>query len=91
MPCALDFSTPSWPKSEPRATREPSTECTLAGNIRCSCLLPASKVPSRSQYDATRKAIRSRSLSTTSRVATDCTRPADRPDMTFFHSTGETS
>ena len=24
-------------------------------------------------------------------VATDWTRPADRPDMTFFHSTGETS
>ena len=24
-------------------------------------------------------------------LATDCTRPAERPDMTFFHSTGETS
>jgi hypothetical protein len=44
-----------------------------------------------SQYDAVRKAIRSRSRSTTKRVATDCTRPADRPDMTFFHNTGETS
>ena len=38
-----------------------------------------------------RNAIRSRSLSTISRVATDCTRPADSLGMTFFHSTGETS
>ena len=78
-------------KSEPRATRAPSTEDSLAGNIRSAWSLPASKVPSRSQYDATRKAIRSRSRSTTSRVATDCTRPADSRGMTFFHSTGETS
>ena len=85
------LSRPSGPKSEPRATRAPSTEYSLAGNIRCSCLEPASKVPSRSQYDATRNRIRSRSRSTTRRVATDCTRPAERPDMTFFHSTGETS
>ena len=35
--------------------------------------------------------MRSRSRSTTRRVATDCTRPAERPVMTFFHSTGETS
>ena len=35
--------------------------------------------------------MRSRSRSTTSRVATDCTRPADTRGMTFFHSTGETS
>ena len=40
---------------------------------------------------AARNAIRSRSRSTTSRVATDCTRPADSLGMTFFHSTGETS
>ena len=66
-------------------------EWSLAGNIRGSLPEPASKVPSRSQYDATRKAIRSRSRSTTRRVATDCTRPAERPDITFFHSTGETS
>ena len=36
-------------------------------------------------------AIRSRSRSTTMRVATDCTRPADSPGSTFFHSTGLTS
>ena len=35
--------------------------------------------------------MRSRSRATISRVATDCTRPAERPDATFFHSTGETS
>ena len=88
---ALALSSPSWPKSLPRATRVSSTECSLAGNIRCSCFSPASKVPSRSQYDATRNLIRSRSLSTTSRVATDCTRPAERPDITLRHSTGLTS
>ena len=49
------------------------------------------KTASRSQYSAGRKAMRSRSLATTRRVATDCTRPADSRGMTFFHSTGETS
>ena len=49
------------------------------------------KSPSTSQYDARRNAIRSRSRSTTMRVATDCTRPADRPWRTLRHSTGETS
>ena len=44
-----------------------------------------------SQYLAARNAIRSRSRSTTSLVATDCTRPAERPDITFFHRTGLTS
>ena len=44
-----------------------------------------------SQYVAERNAIRCRSRSTTIRVATDCTRPADSFGMTFFHSTGETS
>jgi hypothetical protein len=44
-----------------------------------------------SQYSACRKRIRARSRSTTMRVATDCTRPADSFGMTFFHSTGLTS
>ena len=35
--------------------------------------------------------MRSRSRSTTMRVATDCTRPADRRGLTFFHRTGATS
>ena len=40
---------------------------------------------------AARNAMRSRSRSTTSLVATDCTRPADRPCRTLRHSTGDTS
>ena len=44
-----------------------------------------------SQYEAPTNAIRARSRSTTSRVATICTRPAERSLMTFFQSTGETS
>jgi len=44
-----------------------------------------------SQYDASTKRIRARSRSTTIRVATDCTRPAESRGMTFFHRTGETS
>jgi hypothetical protein len=35
--------------------------------------------------------MRSRSRSTTIRVATDCTRPAESLGSTFFHSTGLTS
>ena len=52
---------------------------------------PGSKLPSMSQYAAETNSIRSRSRSTTSRVATDCTRPADSRGITFFQSTGETS
>ncbi len=44
-----------------------------------------------SQYSAVRNAIRWRSRSTTMRVATDWTRPADSLGMTFFHRTGLTS
>ncbi len=36
------------------------------------------------------KARISRSRSTTIRVATLCTRPAERPPATFFQSTGDT-
>lgn len=52
---------------------------------------PVANFPVRSQYSAERKAMRSRSRSTTSRVATDWTRPAESFGMTFFHRTGETS
>ena len=51
----------------------------------------ASRVAVRSQYSAETNAMRSRSRSTITRVATDWTRPADSRGMTFFHSTGETS
>ena len=57
----------------------------------CAAAESGAKSPSTSQYDARRKAIRSRSRSTTMRVATDCTRPAESPWRTLRHSTGETS
>ena len=44
-----------------------------------------------SQYSAERNFIRCRSRSTTMRVATDCTRPADSFGMIFFHRTVDTS
>ena len=47
-----------------------------------------SRVTSRDQYSLGTKARISFSRSTTSRVATDCTRPAERPRRTFFHSRG---
>ncbi len=44
-----------------------------------------------SQYPALTNAIRSRSRSTMMRVAGDWTLPAERPRLTFFHNTGDTS
>ncbi len=81
-------------KSRPAATRLPSTEARVAGKVLGPSAVPepaASKTALRSQYSAEVKAIRSRSRSTTRRVATDWTRPAESLGMTFFHSTGETS
>ncbi|MNN41130.1 hypothetical protein D3C81_1552300 [compost metagenome] len=43
-----------------------------------------------SQYSSGMKARISRSRSTTSFTATDCTRPADRPRAILDHSNGET-
>ena len=40
---------------------------------------------------AERNRMRSRSCSTTIRVATLCTRPAERPLATLRHNTGDTS
>ncbi len=88
------LSCPTESKSRPCAIRRPSTvwrRATSDDGSDESPARPVAKVPVRSQYSAERKAIRSRSRSTTSRVATDCTRPADSRGMTFFHSTGETS
>ena len=85
------FSSPVEAKSRPCATRLLSTETSRDGNRRGVLPSPASSVASRSQYDALRNAIRSRSRSTTIRIATDWTRPADSFGMTFFQSTGETS
>ena len=76
------FSSPAGVKSRPCATRRPSTETRVAVNETGPSSCPAASRParansaSRSQYLAARKAIRSRSRSTTSRTATDWTRPA---------------
>ncbi|CSC99451.1 Uncharacterised protein [Vibrio cholerae] len=43
-----------------------------------------------SQNSSGTNALISRSRSTRSFTATDCTRPAERPRATFFHSSGET-
>ena len=62
-----------------------------AGSLAAPSAIRLANSASRSQYWAGRNAMRSRSRSTTSRIATDWTRPADSCGMTFFHSTGDTS
>ena len=87
---ASPFNRPRSSKSRPWATRFPPRATSFASNwVVSPCL--GCNVAVRSQYCAAMNAIRSRSRSTITLVATDCTRPADRRGMTFFHSTGETS
>ena len=74
-------------KSRPDATRLPSSSTSDAGNSAPD----AANLPSRSQYSAARNAMRARSRSTTRRVATLCTRPAESFGIIFFHSTGDSS
>ena len=85
-------SLPSAPKSLEPAKRRPPSDTIRESN---ATLLPsasgASNVAVTSQYEARTNAIRSRSRSTIKRVATDCTRPAERPGPTLRHSTGESS
>ena len=79
-------------KSLPVAIRSPFSATSVALNVRGpSPGFATASVARMSQYSAVRNAIRWRSRSTTIRVATDCTRPADSFGMTFFHSTGDTS
>ena len=87
--CAADLSFPCSSKSLPVAMRLPSTSRKVAENSVPS----ASGVShaTKSQYSAEVKLILSRSRSTTIRVATDCTRPADKPVRILRHSRGETS
>jgi hypothetical protein len=88
---------PDSSKSLPVATRAPSTSRSEPANGVWSLGAPVGSLPvswkvaSRSQYEAVTNRMRSRSRSTTMRVATDCTRPAESRGMTFFHSTGLTS
>ncbi len=87
---SLVRSSPVSAKSRPVATRRPSTPTRRAVKLDAGSPWGETSATT-SQYDAARKAIRSRSRSTTSRVATDCTRPADRPWRTLRQSTGLTS
>ncbi|CAB4956096.1 unannotated protein [freshwater metagenome] len=81
---AADFSfrPPLASKSFVAATLLPSNESNLA-------LKPASHCAVKSHHLDEMNAMRSRSRSTISRVATDCTRPAEILGITFFHKTGE--
>ena len=84
---AFALSSPFSEKSEPVAIEWPSTEETRAPKA-----WPADvKAVSIDQYWALTCAMRSRSLATTRRVATDCTRPADRDGRILRHRRGETS
>gem|GEM_PF-6623751 len=56
--------------------------CSFCSVINC---------PSRANLFSALCAIISRSRSTTSFTATDCTRPAERPVLIFFHNTGLSS
>ena len=81
---ANDFSltAPSAPKSLVAATFLPSTSSKRALN-------PSAVTAAKSHQALEIKAIRSRSFSTISRVATDYTRPAEIRGITFFHKTGD--
>ena len=88
LPSALAVRRPvSASKSLPLAMGLPSNELSLALKEPSSAL----KVPVRSQYSAETKRMRSRSRSTTIRVATLCTRPAESLGLTFRQRIGETS
>ncbi len=90
-----EVSVPVSSKSRPEASALPSTATREAVNAlgEPSATSPPSavKVASIPHQPAERNAIRARSRSTTMRVATLWTRPADRRGMIFFHRTGETS
>ena len=89
---------PVWSKSRPEARATPSTDGQRGGErprrvagIGWRPSPSAVKVASIPHQPAERKAIRARSRSTTMRVATLWTRPAESRGMIFFHRTGETS
>ena len=90
------LSSPVSSKSRPVARAASSTAASAAVNERgvpsgAGPVPSAVKVPSMPHQAAERKRMRARSRSTTIRVATLWTRPADSRGMTFFHRTGETS
>src|SRR5450432_4032736 len=83
-PARASVTTPASP-SLLSSTFLPSSFTTLAVN---GGGLAPSTVVSTVQYSTGRKALISASRSTTSRTATDCTRPADSPRLTLVHRTG---
>jgi hypothetical protein len=84
-------------KSRPEARFTPSRLTSDAVNERGVSPVPPDRpsavvnVPSMPHQPAERNPIRARSRSTTIRVATLWTRPADSRGMIFFHRTGDTS
>ena len=86
-PCVV--CTPSSLKSLPVATVEPPRATSVAPKGAGAAV--CSKVPSMPHQVAELKRMRARSRSTTMRVATLWTRPAESLGMTLRHSTGETS
>ena len=81
-----------WPcssKSFPVATAVPPSVTSVAPKPFGAAAL--AKLPSTPHQVAERNRIRARSRSTTIRVATLWTRPADSRGMTLRHSTGDTS
>ena len=83
-----DARSPVAVKSRPVASVVPSTATSGGAEGAAG---GAANVPSTPHQVAERKRMRARSRSTTIRVATLWTRPADSRGMTFFQSTGETS
>ncbi len=84
---------PSSLKSLPVATAVPPSEIRAAPNWGGASAVASvwAKVPSMPHQVAEWKRMRARSRSTTMRVATLCTRPAERRGMTLRHRTGDTS
>ncbi len=85
---------PVCPKSRPEARATPSTAASEAVNEfgePWAAGVAVVKVASMPHHPAGRNSIRPRSRSTTIRVATLCTRPAESRGMIFFHRTGDTS
>ena len=91
----VEARSPPSSKSRPEARATPSTAAREAVNDRgepsAAGAPVAVKVASIPHHPAGRNTIRARSRSTTMRVATLWTRPADSRGMIFFHRTGETS
>ena len=83
------------PKSAPiqslRNFSASSSVVNFFGNSALNVFPPTSKIPTTLKAAVILKTSISRSRSTMSRTATDCTRPADNCGFIFFHKIGESS